>query len=230
MTKIYTLLFGLMTFTCLQDIYATMQWSGSSMPDVLDENLIIEGDCQTPLDADVYVRAHNTDVIITLARDATIRVNNSNDDNLSTMHHGIVLEVIYPYSITIVVSHKLNFKGATGFPSQPIEVRLQGNGNIQWVFEDDSDAKVRFVSDENSGGAELWTMFSTVLPLSSRTTPNNSFEIKRNGQVQFGHRSKWGYRVFDSYYLNTQTIFEHQENSEVGFGDFSGFSLEIVTF
>jgi hypothetical protein len=226
MPKIYTLLFGLMTLTCLQKTYTVMQWSGGYMPDVLDENLIIEGDCQTPYNSDVLVQAHNADVTITLERDATIHLNNNNDN--PAINYGIVLEVLYPYTITINVSHKLTFKGAGGFPANPIEIRLQGDGTIQWVFENDSDAKVRFISDENSGGAELWTLFSIVSPLTSPTSPNNSFEITRKGQVRFGHRSKWGYRAFDSYNLNTQTIFEHQENSEVGFGDFSVFGLEII--
>jgi hypothetical protein len=140
-----------------------------------------------------------------------------------------VLEVLYPYTITIYVSHTLTFKGATGFPSQPIEIRLQGNGTIQWIFEDDPDAKVIFTSDKISGGAELWTLFSVVSPLSSPTTPDNSFEITRKGQVRFGPLSKWGYRVIDTYNLNTQTIFEHHKHSEVGFDDLSAFSLEVVT-
>lgn len=224
MIKKYTLLFGFMALCFLQKTYPTIQWSGSSMNDVLDENLVIEGNCQMPLNADVYIQAFNADITVSLTHDAIIQANNSNDNSFI---YGIYLEVIYPYSITINISHKLTFKGAAGLLDKPLAIYAKGNGTIQWVFEDDSDAKVKFTSDDNSGGTELWTIFSTVFPFFVDATPTMNFEIKRKGQVRFGPRSKWGYQVFADYNLNANTTFEHEKSVNVGFDNFAGFGLQI---
>lgn len=221
--------YALYTITSLCFIvqtYAVVEWSGSSMPSALNENVVIKGDCIMPQNADVYVQALNTDVTIELQNNATIQANNTNNDNTS---HGIYLEVLYPYTITIHIPKKLTFKGAAGYLDQSLCIYLQGNGNVQWVFEETSDAKVKFTADKTSGGTELWTRFLTVSPLISPTTPNVSFEIKRKNQIEFGARSKWGYQVFSNYNAQIKTTFEHHNPYIVTFENLSQYALEIVT-
>ncbi|RTL07248.1 hypothetical protein EKK58_03670 [Candidatus Dependentiae bacterium] len=207
--------------------YAVIQWSGSSMTSAADENFIIQGDCVMPYNQDIYIEAYNADVFITLTDDATIQANNLNNDNI---RHGIFIQVLYPYTVTIYIPKKLAFKGGAGNPTQPICIYLEGNGNIQWVLEDSPDAQLSFTADDNSGGTELWTRFSTIFPLTSPTTPNVSFEITRAGQIHFGKRSKWGYQVFSNYNLNTQTNLEHHNPYRINFGNDAKYALQIINF
>lgn len=210
-----------------QQSHAVVQWSGSSMENALDQNVTIQGDCIMPYNEDVYIQARNADVVLTLTDDAVIRANNLNDDNV---RHGIFIEVLYPYTVTIYIPKKLAFKGAEGNLTQALCIYMQGNGNIQWVLEDSSDAKLSFTADQHSGGTELWTRFLTVSPLPSPTTPNVTFEIKRKNQIHFGPRSKWGYQIFSNYNLNAETHLEHHNPYKINFGNDAKYALQIVNF
>lgn len=209
--------------------YPLVEWSGNYMPNVLDENLIITGDCQMPYNNDVYVKAHEADITITMTRDATVRGNNLIDYNNDFVTHGIYLEVYYPYTITIYVSHELTFTGAEGYLEKPLAVYVQGNGTVQWILADSDNAKVHFTANHNSGGAELWTRLLSGVPIGSPTTPTMTFEARRKNQLSFGLRSRLGYQIFSTYNSGSKTTFEH-EKARISFDNFTQFALKTVNF
>lgn len=214
MNSKYKKILSYMSVFILHTTYSTVEWSGSSCPDVTDEDIIINGDCQ--LEGETNIMALTTNITISVVDEDTditpLIASPSSDPTV------LYLTVNEPYTITIIIKKHLKFKGCACFKDKPLSIIIQGTGSVRWLLEE--DGKVSFTANSNSGGTELWLYSNT------NSTPHSSFIIHDKGQVHFGKRSKWGYML--DYCLDStgQTTIENRDNTFITFKDKSSFILE----
>lgn len=214
MNSIYKKILACVSVLCMHAAYSTVEWSGTSCPDVTDEDVIINGDCMLPL-GDVNIVAENADITIYSEHDTLITPLNPLPDSSETT---LYLQVTQPYTITIIVKKHLTFKGFAGLKNAPLSIIIEGTGAVRWLIEE--EGKVSFTANDNDGGTELW------LYQNFESYPNFSFVMHRKGQVHFGQRSKWGYMLDYCANVEAGTVIEHHHNTFMVFEDQSSFALE----
>jgi hypothetical protein len=182
MNKFYSYLLLSSLLTPLCSVAVTEIWNGqlitTSFPDT---NIQIDGDTNF---------ASGTTTVSALTQDLTILVNHdahvfSNDGGQSTL----VLNVAYPWTITVQVSHDLEFGGVENNLNTPLIILEQGDGTIKWVVED--DAKLTYGSSSTRGGTLLTLYFDGSI------LPKHSFELHGDGKIEFARNSKIGYRIIN---------------------------------
>ncbi|RTL07252.1 hypothetical protein EKK58_03690 [Candidatus Dependentiae bacterium] len=195
-------------------IQSTVQWSGSSCPDVIDDDLIINGDCQIPEETNIM--ALNSNITISIDENCLIQPLTGTP---STIPSTIYLTVNEPYSITLIVKKNLSFKGSPCFKDKPLSIITDGKGSIRLIIE--KKGKISFTADDNSGGTEFWSYYT------DQSAPKISFVVHHKGQVHFGKRSKWGYILeFCGTSAEGYTTIENHHNTFIVFEDRSSFALE----
>lgn len=201
------------SFFIIHAAQGTIQWSGSSCPDVTDEDLIINGDCQ--VSEETNIMALTTNITVSINHDCVINpLTASPDTTPSTLY----LTVNEPYRITFIVKKHVSFKGSACFKDKPLSIIVQGTGSVRWLVEE--EGKISFTADDNSGGTELWSYYNT------ESAPKSSFILHHKGQVHFGKRSKWGYMLDSCISIEGATTIEHHHNTFMVFEDRSSFALE----
>ncbi|HTM05643.1 MAG TPA: hypothetical protein VL201_00210 [Patescibacteria group bacterium] len=216
MKLIYKKTFACISLLSIHLIHTTVEWSGTSCPDVLDQDVVINGDCQIQ-SGFTTIEARTANITITVPHDAVISSIDSLDPDASESN--ISLLTGSGFTITIIVKRHLTFKGSAGFKEKPLVVTVDGFGSVRWLIED--EGKLSFTADDNGGSAELWTVLTF-----NGSIPSHSIIVHRKKQVHFGPRSKWGYLLDYCSSVEAGTIIEHHHNTFIKFKDLSSFALE----
>lgn len=158
----------------------TTVWNGELInTSYVNENIVVTGDTNLALDT-TTVSAQNEDIVIHIQEKAHV---NSSNYGPSTL----ILEVAYPWTITIYVEKSLQFGGTENNLALPLIILEKGNGTVRWVVED--NASLTFGSSDTRGGTLLTINFDGL------TLPKNIFEAQGNGNIIFKRHSKMGYRI-----------------------------------
>ena len=200
----------------MQFMHSTVEWSGTSCDNVINQDVIINGDCQ--LEPGITsILAIDANITINLNDDAVIAIATLTDPTVDQSH--IQLYATYPYTITVIVNKKLTFKGAPGYKDRPLTVTVEGTGAVHWIIEE--DGKLTFTADDNGGSAELWTYITN-----GGEIPSHTIVLHDQKQVHFGKRSKWGYMLDYCANIEAGTVIEHHHDTFMAFKDLSSFALE----
>jgi hypothetical protein len=187
MKKFYSYLLVLSLLTPLCSSAVTAIWDGSLIAtSFIDTSIQIDGDTTLALGT-TTVSASTQDITILVTNDAHVF---SNDSGQSTL----ILEAIYPWTITVQIQHDLKFGGVENSLNMPLIILEQGDGTIKWVVEDDTT--LEYGSSDTRGGTLLTIYFN------GSVLPKHTFEVHGDGKIQFKRHSKIGYRI-----LNETTSF-----------------------
>ncbi|HTM05640.1 MAG TPA: hypothetical protein VL201_00195 [Patescibacteria group bacterium] len=189
MKKFYNYILLLPLLTPFYSSAVTEIWNGSLITtSFINTNIQIDGDT---------ILASGTTTVSALSQDVTILVNNdahvfSNDGGQSTL----ILEVAYPWTITVHIQNDLTFGGVENNLNLPLIILEQGDGTIKWIIEDDTT--LVYGSSETRGGTLLTIYFN------GTTLPEHTFEVHGDGKIQFKRHSKIGYRIINGTTTFTQ--------------------------
>lgn len=187
----YILLFILLM--PLKNFSTTAVWNGLlGSNSFINQNIEIAGNT-TLLLGTTTVSASNQDITILVKEKAILA---SNENGPSTL----ILEAIYPWSITILIEKNLEFRGVENNLSIPLTIIEQGDGNITWIVQDNTE--LTFGSSDTQGGTLLTIYFNGSI------MPKHTFEINGNGKITFKRHSKIGYQIFSSQAFTEYSIID----------------------
>lgn len=219
MNSTYKKLLSCASILFMHAAHGTVIWSGTSCPDVIDEDIIIKGDCE--LTNFVTIEASKANVTVYVVdNDAVIRPV-SNDPDASPKDIDLIAK--YPYTITFVIKKHLTFKGDPVYPDKNLRIFMFDNGRIIWLVED--GGKLSFTADDTSGSTALWNYKNLDYPPQPYAT-SASFITHHQGQIFFGPRSKCGYFIDYCTAATGKTVIENHSNHIV-FQDRAAFALEV---
>lgn len=202
---------------------ATVHWSGTTTPDVIDQDLVIDDDCiltkpcdsikRDPCQNFVRIKAQTRDIVITVNKDVTV------DSSLEVPT--LFLEPLNGHNIVFELNHNLKFRGALPLlsgkravaPGAPIPllnndlfIFVRGDGLSkpgEVVFSTRGQCSVIFdlLADGNkkSGGAKLYTLMDKAIdqkPVVVRFTRNKAetdIEKTANAIIEIGEGGALGY-------------------------------------
>lgn len=177
----------------LQSFSITAIWNGLlGSNSFMNQNIQITGDTTLPL-GPITVSATNTNITVWISEQALV---SSNDGGISTL----ILEAIYPYTITVIVEKTVEFRGVENNLDLPLTILEQGDGSIRWIVKD--NAKLIFGSSDTQGGTLLTLYFN------GTSLPKHTFESEGNGKIIFKRHSKMGYRISSSVTFTEYAIFD----------------------
>ena len=152
-------------------------WSGSSVSDVGDVNLLIKSDVTLPI-AQTYIFAENNDVTVNFEKDLKIKGNNDGQSIL-------ILGANQDRTLVFNVNHDIKFIGTKDNPDQPLLIGIIGGGTV--IFKISNGDSLKFDSKENYGGAEMYCVFQ------QEQMPTCVFELHGGIQLKFNTRCRLGH-------------------------------------
>ncbi|RTL07249.1 hypothetical protein EKK58_03675 [Candidatus Dependentiae bacterium] len=176
-----------------QSFSVTAIWNG-----ILGNNSFIDQNIQVT--GDTMLQPGTTNVSA-LSRDITIYISEkaliySNDGSVSTL----ILEAIYPWTITVVVDKTVEFRGVQNNLNLRLTILEKGEGNIKWIIKD--NAQLIYGSSDTQGGTLLALYFNGI------SLPKHTFQVEGNGQIIFKRHSKMGYKILSSVGFTEYAIFD----------------------
>jgi hypothetical protein len=131
---------GLVSLLSWLPLYSEVEWSGTSVKNVVNKDLLINADVQLPVGA-TSIEASKQDVDVTLARSLFVQGNSGGESQL-------YLEVSNGKTITFHINHDLSFYGSSS--GAPLVIIQRGDGQVVWDIVGGST--VEFTSIGSSGG------------------------------------------------------------------------------
>ena len=203
-------LFNLLSFFAFliitPHIFSAINLFGDLDLDYQDVDVNIIGDCFT---------IGTTASFIAATQDVTITI--GNNVSMNGKNGGILwLGAYSPYTLTIKVNHSLSFYGGSNDVNDSFKIIEYGDGKIVWDFSD--TGKLTFGSRNQSGNGELWIQFYEP----DGNAPEHIFKPKKENQIIFKKRSKYGYIIYDNFTGSARSIFttgEHGSSINVSFHD-----------